>query len=471
MSWIDWSCIVVYFAVIGFIGYQASKSVKTVEDYNIAGERVTWPVLFASLAAALLGGGASTGAAGNTFKDGYVYMFAFFAYGIASILIGIFIAPKLKRYVGAQTVGDIMEKHYGKLAKLITGILSVGLCTGILGGQALALGIITNIILDIPMIWGIIIGMGCVIIYTASGGVWAVIQTEVVQFVLLGVILPLALMISIYRSGGVEFILENIPAQHFTFLGNWEIIAFVGIFVTFLLGEALIPPYTQRAFSATNASDSRKGYIIAGFFSFGFFFISASIGITARVLYPDLQTDQAMPMVVKNMLPIGITGLAVAALMAVIMSTASSFLNSTTVAFMQDIFSPFIAKKKYSDKQYLRIEKVFTLLVGIGSVIFAVNVPSILKALEYSYYFWAPTIVFPLVIAIIWKVANKYAGISSIVAGAIVTLIWTFMLKNPFGLSGIVPGLIANMAVYTIVYFMTKQMYKDVNLSFESELT
>ncbi|MEH7379339.1 sodium:solute symporter family protein [Bacillus sp. JJ1533] len=470
MSWIDWGCIAAYFILIGIIGYQSSKNVKSVEDYNVASEKVTWPVLFASLAAAVLGGGASTGTAGNTFKDGYVFMFAFFAYGFASVLIGIFIAPKLKNYVGAQTVGDIMEKHYGKLAKLLTGILSVCLCTGILGGQALALGIITNVILDIPMIWGIVIGMGFVIIYTAFGGIWAVIQTDVLQFVLLGIILPLALMISIHRIGGVDVILENVPAQHFSFLGNWELVTFIGIFITFLLGEALIPPYTQRAFSSKNSSDSRKGYIIAGLFSFGFFFVSASIGVVARVLYPDIRTDQAMPIIVKNILPIGITGLAIAALMAVIMSTASSFLNSTTVSFMQDIFSPFLAKRKYTDKEYLMIEKVFTLIVGVGSVIFAVNVPSIIKALEYSYYFWAPTIVFPLVIAIMGKVSNVYAGISSIIGGIVVTVLWTFILKDPFGLSGVVPGLIANMIVFLVVYLITRNSKRIINPPFESEL-
>ncbi|TYR78922.1 hypothetical protein FZC66_18035 [Priestia megaterium] len=233
LSILDWICVVGYFAILGLIGVQTSKRIQSVEDYNVAGEKVTWPILFASLAASVLGGGASTGMAGNVFKDGYVFMFVFCAYGIASVLIGYFIAPRLKSYKGAQTVGDIMEKHYGKSAKLLTGILSVGLCTGILGGQALALGTMFNVILDIPPIVGILIGMGAVILYTSFGGVWAVIQTDVVQFILLGVILPLTLIIGLFAVGGTDTLVAKIPDVHLTLLGDWELAHFIGLFITF----------------------------------------------------------------------------------------------------------------------------------------------------------------------------------------------------------------------------------------------
>ncbi|MHA7098483.1 sodium:solute symporter family protein [Priestia aryabhattai] len=456
MSILDWGCIIGYFFVLGLIGFQTSRRIESVQDYNVAGEKVTWPILFASLAASVLGGGASTGMAGNVFKDGYVFMYAFCAYGVASVLIGYFIAPRLKAYKGAQTVGDIMEKHYGKTAKLLTGILSVGLCTGILGGQALALGTMFNVILDIPPIVGILIGMGAVILYTSFGGVWAVIQTDVVQFVLLGVILPVTLIIGLFTVGSTHTLVEKIPDVHLTFLGDWKLTHFIGLFVTFLLGEALIPPYTQRVFSSKDPESSRKGYMISGFFSFGFFFITGSLGLIAYVLFPTIQTDQALPTIVKNLLPVGLTGLAVAALLAVIMSTASSFLNATTVSFMQDIYLPFLSRKKHSEKQHLLIERVLTLIVGVGSLVFALSVPSIIAALEYSYYLWAPTIVFPLVMGIMWKFRNATAGLCSIIVGAIVTLTWTFILHEPFSLSGVVPGFIANIISYFIAYSLTK---------------
>lgn len=470
MGVIDWILIMLYFVFIAVIGYQTTKKVKTVKDYNVAGEKVSWTILFASLAASILGGGASTGMAGNVYKEGYVFMFAFFAYGIASILIGIFIAPKLKKYKNAQTVGDIMQVHYGNKAKLITGILSVGLCTGILGGQALAIGTMLNVILEIPPLVGILIGMGSVILYTSFGGVMAVIQTDVLQFVLLGVILPLTLIIGINAVGGAEVLIANVPDLHFTFLGEWGIATFIGLFITFLLGEALIPPYTQRVFTSKDPESASKGYIISGFFSFGFYFVTATLGLIAFVLYPDIRTDTALPAIVKQLLPVGITGLAVAALLAVIMSTASSFLNSTTVSFMRDVF-PFINKKTITDKKELFIGRVLTAVIGVIAVIFALNVPSIISALEYSYYLWAPTIVFPLVIGILLKIKNPTAGIVSIIVGAITTIIWTFVLNEPFSMSGVAPGFVANIIAYCITHNITKQSgLEKVNYSDHEEL-
>lgn len=458
MSVIDWVIIGLYFVFIAVIGYKTTKQVKTVKDYNVAGEKMSWTILFASLAASILGGGASTGMAGNVYQQGYVFMFAFFAYGIASILIGIFIAPKLKRYKNAQTVGDIMERHYGRKAKLITGILSVGLCTGILGGQALALGTMFNVILDFPIILGIIIGMGAVILYTTFGGIMAVIQTDVLQFVLLGIILPLTLLIGINAVGGTDVLVSSVPEMHLSFTGDWQTATFIGLFVTFLLGEALIPPYTQRIFTSKDSESARRGYIVSGIFSFGFYFVTATLGLIAFVLYPGIQTDTALPSIVKELLPVGMTGLAVAALLAVIMSTASSFLNSTTVSFMRDIF-PFIRKTPISDKSELTLGKILTGVIGILAVIFAVNVPSIIAALEYSYYLWAPTIVFPLVMGILTKKKNVPAGLMSIFVGALVTVIWTFVLDEPFALSGVLPGFLANVVAFFITYAVTNKTF------------
>src|SRR5919112_614945 len=125
MTVLDWALLAGYFVLLIVIGVQTIRRVRSADDFAVAGNRIIWPVFFGSLAASFLGGGASLGVAGKTFKDGYVYMFAFFAFAIQTVLVGYFVAPRLKRYANAQTVGDIMENHYGSTARLLTGILSV----------------------------------------------------------------------------------------------------------------------------------------------------------------------------------------------------------------------------------------------------------------------------------------------------------------------------------------------------------
>lgn len=94
MRVLDWFLLGLYFLALVVIGFQTMRRVRTADDFAVAGNRIAWPVLFGSLAAAFLGGGASLGNASTVFEDGYVYMFAFFAFGIQTLLVGVFVAAR-----------------------------------------------------------------------------------------------------------------------------------------------------------------------------------------------------------------------------------------------------------------------------------------------------------------------------------------------------------------------------------------
>ncbi len=459
MTPLDWILLAGYFALLILIGVQTMRRVKNPDDFAVAGNRVVWPVLFGSLAAAFLGGGASIGIAGATMRDGYVYMFAFCAFGIQTVLVGWFIAPRLKNYVGAHTLGDVMHEHYGKPARIVTGVLSLALCSGILGAQALAIGTVVNATLDVPTVPAVLIGMGIVVLYSSFGGAWAVIQTDMLQFVFLGVFLPVALLIGLDAVGGPSSLIDQVPAAHLTVLGDYTPLQFLTLFCALLLGETLVPPYAQRAFSTPDGRHARIGYTLAGFFSFAFYFISASLGLIALVLYPNIETDEALPTVVVNLMPIGVLGLVIAALLAVVMSTASSYLNSTAVVLTKDIYQP-LKTSPVSSARKLTIERATSVIVGAAATIFALSVPTIVDALLYSYTLWAPTIIVPLFAAVLFGIRSAPAALSGIAAGAIVTAVWQWVLPAPFGLDdGLIPGVLANLIVFTIVATVTANRY------------
>lgn len=457
MRALDWIFLLAYFALLVVIGVQSIRRVRTSDDFAVAGGRIIWPVIFATLAASFLGGGSSMGNAGNVFSDGYVFLFAFFAFSLQTVLIGVFVAHKLRRYAGAHTVGDVMEHHYGRFSRLLSGVLSIAVCAGILGAQALAIGTVFNTLLDVNKVVGIVVGMGIVLLYSTFGGMWAVIQTDVLQFIILGVFLPVTLLIGLFKLGGPGELAARVPDVHTSFLGNWTVVAFIGVFLAFLLGETLVPPYTQRAFAAKDPRASRLGYLTAGIFSFGFFFVTASIGMVALLLFPNIAPDQALPTVVANLLPVGVTGLVLAALLAVIMSTADSYLNSTAVSFVKDIYVPFL-RPTSSDRQRLIAQRVLTLAVGVGAVVFALSAPSIIDALLLSYDLWAPTVVIPLIAAVIWGIRSPAAGVSAVLAGGATMAVWKWVLGEPFGITGLMAGVVVNIVVLVSVYLLTKPL-------------
>ena len=453
MHWLDYLGVVAYLLVLVYIAYTSIAKVKSSDDFAVAGNKIVWPVLFATLAASFLGGGASLGRASKAFETGYAFMFAASAFPIAVILSGLFVAPRLKRYVDAYTVGDIMNQHYGHSARLFTGVLSLVYCAGILGAQALAVGTIFNVILGTNLTLGIVIGMGVVLLYSTLGGMWAVIQTDVVQFVMLAIFLPVTMLIGVHMVGGPAALVAALPEGHFTFTGTYTLGAFLSIFIAFLLGETLVPPYTQRALCAPDARNAKIGYTTAGVFGFLFYFVSTTIGLAAFILFPDIPPDQAMPTLIRTALPIGLTGLVLASMLAVVMSTADSYLNSCTVIFVKDIFQPLF-KSDLSERQRLWTERVVNVIIGAGAIAFALYATSIVDALLLSYALWAPTVLIPFVAAVLFGLRTPRAAMSAMIAGAVVTGLWKWgpwPLETLTGVAALIPGVVANIVVFTLV--------------------
>jgi solute:Na+ symporter, SSS family len=457
MHFYDWLGLVVYFVVLIYIGFRSAKRVKSSADFAVAGNKIIWPVLFATLSASFLGGGASLGRAGEAFTRGYSFMFAASAFPIATVLVGIFIAPKLKRYLGAQTVGDVMQHHFGSTARFITGSFSLIYCTGILGAQALAIGTVFHSIVGIDLSTGIILGMAVVLVYSTAGGMWAVIQTDVIQFVMLAIFMPLTMIIALNQLGGADGFISQLPEKHFSVMGNYSVATFVSVFIAFLLGETLVPPYTQRALAAPDARNAKIGYTISGLFGFLFYFVTSTIGLLALVMYPDLGTDQALPTLIRSALPIGIVGLVLASLLAVVMSTADSFLNSASVIFVKDIYLPFL-NPAASEKKRLRVERILNLAIGAGAVAFALYASSIIDALLMTYTLWAPVILIPFVAGVMFDIKNPKAGLSAMICGALITVFWKwspFDLSASTGISALIAGVATNLSVFILVHKMT----------------
>ena len=184
MAPLDWILLAGYFALLILIGVQTMRRVKNPDDFAVAGNRVVWPVLFGSLAAAFLGGGAFYPNRGcDDARRIRLHVRVLCVRRTDSACRAGSFGLRLKNYVGAHTTADVMHEHYGKPARIVTGVLSLALCSGILGAQALAIGTVVNATLDVPTVPAALIGMGIVVLYSSFGGAWAVIQTDMLQFV------------------------------------------------------------------------------------------------------------------------------------------------------------------------------------------------------------------------------------------------------------------------------------------------
>ena len=440
--------VIVYLVIILIVGLLAGRKVKDLSQFSVAGRSFGSFIIFATLSASFIGGGFSMGNAEKVFLFGIVNIFALWGFSLKEILVAKFIAPHMDNYKTAISVGDIMEKHYGKISKIITGFFSVIVCAGILGAQIGSIGYIFNVFLNIPQIYGIFIGFGIVFIYSTVGGMRSVVYTDIIQFIVLSIGIPLTLVFGIIKIGGFAEIQAAVPATHFAFPGGYEtIIVFVSLFLTFLLGETLVPPYVQRLFLAKDKSHTRKGTLWSGIFSIPFFAITGLIGLVALTLNPELDPNLSLPYVIQQVLPIGIRGIVVAGIISIVMSSADSFLNAASVSFIHDIITP-LRKRRMTIKTEMLSVRLINIVVGAISVIFAIKIKSILDILIYAYNFWSPIILIPLVSAILGLKVKFSHFIAGAIAGVTGVVIWNIIMKNPFGIDGLVIGIASNAIVF-----------------------
>lgn len=446
---IDLFSVVVYLVLVLAIGVLAGRGVRSLQHFSVAGRSYSSAVIFATLSASFIGGGFTMGNAEKVFMWGIVNIFALWGFSLKEILVATLIAPRMDVFSEAISVGDIMEHAYGKTAKLVSGCFAVVLCAGIVGAQVGATGYIFKLFLGIPHSWGILLGFGIVVVYSTIGGMKSVVLTDLLQFVVLSIGIPLTLIFGLYKAGGFEAVHAAVPADHLTFLGHKTPLAFLSLFLTFVLGETLVPPYVQRLLVGRSAKHTSRGTLASGLFSIPFLAITGGIGLVALTLEPGLDPNLALPYVVQQVLPPGLKGVVVAGIIAVVMSSADSFLNGAAVALANDVVGP-LRRRPMSDRQALILAKATTLLVGVLAVIFAIKIKSILDILIYAYHFWAPVIVIPLAAAFFGIKARARVFMAGCVAGLAGMIVWNYLLQTPAGVDALIIGVLSNTAVFAV---------------------
>ncbi len=448
---IDIIVVGIYLAVILAIGLWAGRQQKDLADYAVVGRSYGSLIIFATMSASFIGGGFSTGNAQKVFLFGIANIVGLWGFSLKEILVARFVAPKMDRFPDAISVGDIMATAYGKVGRVITGLCALFLCTGIVGAQVGAMGIVFNVFYGINRDWGIGLGCGIVILYTTFGGMRAVVATDIVQFVILAVGMPLVLIFGISYVGGIDALIAAIPADRIQIPGaHYQWLGLIALILVFMFGETLVPPYVQRLCIGKTAATAARGTLLSGLFSIPFFAITGLIGLVALAIDPTLNSNLAMPDVVVTVMPPVLKGLVIAAVISIVMSSADSFLNSASIAFINDILAPLRARP-LPPRQSLRLAMIVTFAVGALSVFFALTIESILDILIYAYTYWAPVVLVPLV-ATVYGFRKGVAGfVAGALTGLFAALIWDDVLHQPGQIAGLVVGVFANFVVFSLM--------------------
>jgi SSS family solute:Na+ symporter len=464
MHWIDYVIFGLYFLAIIYVGYYFLKQNQSREDYYVGGRSIKAGHVGLSIAATDVGGGFSIGLGGLGFTMGLSGSWLLFTGLIGAWTAAVLTVPKLKRLdieSGLLTFPDFLTLKYNKsvgmLAAIISGIGYIGFTAGqiLAGGKLAAASVFQEVTWTDPLFFSLIVMSLVVIIYTSMGGIKAVIYTDTIQWiVLLSGLLFLGIPFAYVKLGGWEVIQASLPASHFSMFNiswvtvvNW---AFAIIPIWFIAMTLY-----QRVYATKNVAEAKKAFFIAGIFEYPLMaFTGVILGMLARVAYPEGDAESALPMMLNNVLPVGIAGFVLASYFSAVMSTADSCLIAASGNVENDLL------KKLSRKKGGLIQRsiIVTVILGVVSFLLASWFTSVLDVVLQSYAFMVSGLLVPTLVGYFSKRPNVPGAIVSMLGGGGLTLTLIFLkTPMPYGLDPSIFGLFAS----ALLYFTTKILTND----------
>jgi len=423
-----WTILIYMVALIG-IGSIRSRGVQTQEDFSVAGRKLSTFVLFGTMLATWIGTGSIFGNAEKTYSVGIAAIIIPVS-GLLGIIVLYILAGRVRR-LELITVQDILETRYNSAARVLGVITLVMAYTTIVSYQYRAAGAVLNLAApDIslfglsPINTAIILVTIFIIIYTALAGMFSVAYTDVAMGVTMIIGIVVTLPVLWFKAGGLEGMQAKLPAGHFDLFGPIGPVEALGILLPpflLLLGDANM---YQRFFSARTEGVARKA---VAWMLLGVGFMEFSIIVTAWVassLEPGLKIPgRVIAYAARDHLPVALGAVMLTTIMAIVISTAISYLLVPATSLMRDIYQRFI-NPKASERKIVVLSRLLVILLGI--IAFGVSQLSdkFFKVALYAYTLYGAGITPALMAAFFWRRATTAGAVSSISIGTGLALIW-----------------------------------------------
>ena len=445
-----WSILIYLLILIG-VGAILSRRVKTQTDFMVAGRKLSAPVLVGTLLATWIGSGSIIAGAGLSFEKGFSALW--FDAGVwVAIIVLYFIAGRARK-LAQFTVPDILEIRYNKYARILGSLTTIIAYTAIVSYQFKAGGMVLNMVVGIPVDQGIILTAVFVIAYTALAGMFSVAYTDVVNGVVLVVGFIIGLPFLLKLAGGWASVTATLSPDRFQILGTmtiWEALGYSLPTMLLLLGESNM---YQRFFSARDEKAARSS--VLGWIS-GTIFVETLIVVLAIIgssIFLDINPESVILHSVRHGLSPVIGCVLLAAIVAVIVSTADSFLLVPSTNIMRDIYQRFI-NPNVSQRKMVLYSRLLVIGLGIIAFIQVKFFTTVLAMALYAYTMYGVGITPATLAAFFWKRATPTGGVCSIASGMVTTIVWE-LLKKPFDIPTVYPALILSVSSLIIISLLT----------------
>ncbi|MCM3556423.1 sodium:solute symporter family protein [Janibacter melonis] len=473
---VDYLLVALYFAFVLGVGIMARRSVSDSVDFFLSGRSLPAWVTGLAFISANLGAVEIMGMSANGAEIGMPTFHYFWVGAVPAMLfLGVVMMPF---YYGSKvrSVPEFMYRRFGTGAHVVNAF-SFALAQLLIAGVNLyLLGSIVQALLGWPLWVALIVAAAIVLSYITLGGLSAAIYNEVLQFfVIVAALLPLTL-IGLHRVGGwgglndkITAAAQNAPsdagvASASQQLDSWPgqalsgfdspILSVIGI--VFGLGFVLSFGYwttnfveVQRALASDSISSARKTPIIGAFPKMFIPFIVIIPGMVSAVLVTemidlknggtptggasgDVKYNDALLLLMRDVLPNGLLGLAIAGLLAAFMAGMAANISAFNTVFSYDIWERYVRKDR-SDDYYLRIGRLATVaatIIAIFTASIAGGFSNIMDYLQTLFGFFNAPLFATFILGMFWKRMTPTAGWTGLVAGTL-SAVTLWVCGNP----------------------------------------
>ncbi|MEU7801753.1 sodium:solute symporter family protein [Micromonospora arborensis] len=455
MNGLDYLILALYFVTVLGVGFAARRAIRTSVDFFLSGRSLPAWVTGLAFVSANLGALEIIGMAANGAQYGVMTVHYYWIGAVpAMVFLGIVMMPF---YYGSKvrSVPEYLRLRFNRPTHLLNALSFAVAQVLIAGVNLYALALVMQALLGWPLWTAIVVGAAIVLAYITIGGLSGAIYNEVLQFfVILAGLIPVT-VIGLVKVGGVNGLMDAVRDSKLGEAGlhAWQDTGSTAnplgaqwLGIVFGLGFVLSFGYwttnfaeVQRALSAKNMSAARRTPIIAAYPKLFIPLVTVIPGLVALVTVKglgaesgDLQYNNAIPLLMRDLLPNGVLGVAVTGLLASFMAGMAANVSGFNTVFTYDIWQAYIRRDR-PDDYYVRVGRwatVAAVVVGIGTAFIAAGFSNIMNYIQALFSVFNAPLFATFIIGMFWKRMSALAGFWSLLLGTLVSLSLYLLYKG-----------------------------------------
>ena len=443
---IDSAIFIGFLVATIFLGLFSSYGVKNIKEYAIGNRNFSTATIVATIVATWASGQAFFTILLETYSSGLYFLWSVMGYILCLLSIGIVFAPRMGEFLGKLSIAEAMGDMYGKHVRIITAITGFVASAGMIALQLKVSGMLFSYCFGSPEIYGIFVGGAIITFYSSLGGIKSVTFTDIIQFLTFGTMIPALALFIMGTLDSVDVLTHTITThelfdynQVFDFSRS-KSVYFIFLFL-FNFIPAFNPAFFQRIVIARNTAQVKKSFVISAFTCLFIVLTIAFISLLILSTHPELDNNDIVKHILLNYTAPGLKGFILAGIMAMVMSTADSYINSTSVLFVHDFWKPLDIS---IIKNELFSARLASALLGLISILLATRSGSLLQLIIASNMFYMPIVTVPFIMSVFGFRSSGKSVLIGMIGGFITVIIWESFL-NTGGIDGLIPGMVANL--------------------------